>query len=361
MQGGDSQSQPGDGVVNFTGAPCPGRSCAVGVDYRLDHVDTFGFDGFGGFDRAEFENVSAGGATIPAGATLDASGVGTVPADSTTTSGRGKRSNQLCVPGIGCGEVSSDTAGYVGTNGAPINVQVDWQGHACSLDGTVLGTIEGADSSVGVDLAGMIVNEPPTASAGGTTSVECTSASGAAITLDATGSTDPENNIGLYVWRQDSRAGDELGTDAIIHLTQALGSSSEYFLKVVDAYGQADEDSITVTVKDSTPPTITSVAASPKALAPVNHKMVPVTVTVAASDQCSTPSCQITGVTSNEPINGPGDGNNIPDWQITGAKTVSLRAERAGTGSGRVYTIDVTCTDGSGNSSTGTTAVTVAH
>jgi hypothetical protein len=360
-QGSDSQSQSGNGVVNFTGSPCPGQGCQVGMDYRLDKVGTFGFDGFGGFDRAEIEDVAAGGATIPAAATLDASGAGTIPADSTTTSGRGKRSNQLGAPGLGCGEVSSDTAGYVGTNGAPIDIQVDWQGHECSLDGTVLGMIEGADSSVGVSLAGTIVNEPPSAKAGGTRSIECTSPSGAPVTLDATGSTDPEDNITLYVWRQDSRAGNELGTDPILHLTQALGAPNTYFLKVVDAYGQADEDSTTVTVKDSTPPTITNVTGTPKALAPPNHKMVPVTVTVAASDQCSTPTCQVTGVSSNEPINGPGDGNTNPDWQITSATTVNLRAERSGTGSGRVYTITVTCTDGSGNASKGTTAVTVAH
>jgi hypothetical protein len=360
-QGDDSQSQPGDGVVNFTGSPCPGESCQVGMDYRLDHVGTFGFDGFGGFDHADIENVSAGGATIPAGAALDASGAGVVPADAATTSGRGKRSNQICVPGVGCGEVSSDTAGYVGTNGAPINLQVDWQGHQCSLSGSVLGTIEGSDSSVGVSLAGAIVNEPPTADAGGTESVECTSAGGASVTLDATGSTDPDDNITLYVWRSGSRGGDEIGTDPIVQVPQALGGAATYFLKVIDAYGQADEDSTTVTVKDSTPPTISQISASPKSLSPPNHKMVPVTLTVAASDQCSTPTCKITSVSSNESTNGTGDGNTAADWQITGASTVNLRAERSGNGSGRTYTITVACTDGSGNTATKTTAVTVPH
>jgi len=66
-------------------------------------------------------------------------------------------------------------------------------------------------------------------------------------------------------------------------------------------------------------------------------------------------------VTSNEPVNGTGDGDQEPDWEITGPLTVNLRAERAGTGSGRVYTLTVQCSDDSGNSSTGSVAVTVPH
>ncbi len=90
--------------------------------------------------------------------------------------------------------------------------------------------------------------------------------------------------------------------------------------------------------------------------------MVPVTVAVSASDVCSpAPVCKITSVSSNEPVNGTGDGDTAPDWQITGNLTVNLRAERAGNGSGRVYTLMVGCTDASGNSSTKTTAVTVPH
>jgi hypothetical protein len=57
-------------------------------------------------------------------------------------------------------------------------------------------------------------------------------------------------------------------------------------------------------------------------------------------------------VSSNEPINGPGDGNTAPDWVITGTSTVDLRSERSGTGTGRVYIVKVECTDSSGNSAT---------
>jgi hypothetical protein len=49
------------------------------------------------------------------------------------------------------------------------------------------------------------------------------------------------------------------------------------------------------------------------------------------------------------------------DWRIDGPLTVSLRADRDGRGSGRIYSIAMRCTDASGNVSTATTTVTVPH
>jgi len=90
--------------------------------------------------------------------------------------------------------------------------------------------------------------------------------------------------------------------------------------------------------------------------------MVLVTVDVDAWDNCDAqPMCQITSVSSNETENGSGDGNTASDWEITGDLTVKLRAERSGSGNGRIYTIDVDCTDASGNSSTDSVTVTVPH
>jgi hypothetical protein len=111
---------------------------------------------------------------------------------------------------------------------------------------------------------------------------------------------------------------------------------------------------------DMTAPVISSVSASPNSLWAPNHKMVPVSVSIVATDNCVTPTCAISSVSSNEPINGLGDGNTSPDWAITSPTTLLLRAERAGVGSGRVYTIGVTCTDGV-NTALGSTTVTVPH
>ncbi len=117
-----------------------------------------------------------------------------------------------------------------------------------------------------------------------------------------------------------------------------------------------------MTVRDTTPPTINAAAAIPSVLWPPNHKMAPVSLSVSVSDTCNTAAaCQIAALTSDEPVNGLGDGDTTPDWQITGNLTTNLRAERSGSGKGRVYTIMIQCTDMSGNSSSKSVTVTVPH
>ena len=112
---------------------------------------------------------------------------------------------------------------------------------------------------------------------------------------------------------------------------------------------------------DVLPPTVASVSASPNVLWPPNHKMVPVSLTVTASDNCSVVTSRIVSVTSNEPVNGLGDGNTAPDWVIIGPLPLLLRSERSGTGTGRVYTITVESSDAAGNKSTAFTTVLVPH
>jgi hypothetical protein len=140
--------------------------------------------------------------------------------------------------------------------------------------------------------------------------------------------------------------------------------------QVSDASANTNSCSSTVKVVDTTPPVINSIVATPNSLWPPNHKFVPISVVATATDTCSaTTTCSIVSVTSNEAVNAPGSGNTSPDWIIThpGPATspadlgVELRAERSGGGSGRIYTIDVQCSDPSGNTANGSTTVTAAH
>lgn len=108
----------------------------------------------------------------------------------------------------------------------------------------------------------------------------------------------------------------------------------------------------TVTVVDTIPPVINSVGASPNTLWPPNHKMVTVVIWAMVKDNCGPTTWQVIDVQSSEPVNGLGDGDTSPDWQISGNHTVALRAERSGTGPGRVYTITLQATDAAGNLST---------
>lgn len=128
-----------------------------------------------------------------------------------------------------------------------------------------------------------------------------------------------------------------------------------------DGFNQTTTGAFSVTVVDRTPPVVTSIVASPSNLWPPNHKMVAVRVAVTAHDAVdAAPVSSIVAVTSNQPINGPGDGNTAPDWEITGPLTLNLRAERAG-GSDRLYRIEVVTKDFSGNSTTSTAVVSVSH
>ncbi len=114
------------------------------------------------------------------------------------------------------------------------------------------------------------------------------------------------------------------------------------------------------TMVSNPPPTITSLSVNKPSLWPPNHKLVDVTVNYNVVDNCGPVNC-VLSVTSNEPENGTGDGDTSPDWIIVDAHHVQLRAERAGTGTGRIYTITVTCTDSAGNTSTQSVQVTVPH
>ena len=135
---------------------------------------------------------------------------------------------------------------------------------------------------------------------------------------------------------------------------------TDIILTVTDDKGASDNCEATATVVDAENPVISSVTASPNKLWPLNHKMVPVTVSVNARDNCDS-TCQITSVASNQPMNELGDGAKAPDWQIISDLTVKLRAERSGKSKGRIYTITVKCTDQSGNSATDAATVTVPH
>lgn len=123
--------------------------------------------------------------------------------------------------------------------------------------------------------------------------------------------------------------------------------------------------SFTVTVNDTEAPVITT--TGPITLWPPNHKYTTVNVTdlvASVSDNCDSSlgvgSVRIASVSSDEPENSIGDGNTFNDIVIAGdCKSVKLRAERIGSGNGRVYTITLMVTDASGNVGTATVKVTV--
>jgi hypothetical protein len=133
--------------------------------------------------------------------------------------------------------------------------------------------------------------------------------------------------------------------------TSAVGAYHVVFT-VSDGFSTS-QATRTVNVVDTTPPTIASVSASPETLWPPNGQLVPVVISVSASDLSATDTCSISAVVSNEPD--PGSSS------VTGALALLLKASRNGNGSGRVYTITVVCRDASGNTTSATTTVYVPH
>lgn len=204
-------------------------------------------------------------------------------------------------------------------------------------------------------------NVAPKADAGADQVIECSGPGGAAATLDGSASTDADGDALTYEWRDEANA--VVGTTAVVQVTVPVGARV-FTLRVTDALGDSTSDSVSVTVADTRAPTV-SVTVSPDHLWPPNHRLVPVAATVSASDACDpVPVVRLTSITSNEPDNGLGDGDTQGD--IEGAaigvddRAYSLRAERSGAGSGRVYTVQYTATDASNNTTTASATVVVA-
>ena len=259
----------------------------------------------------------------------------------------------------GCGQVVDPANGDyrvqmtspvidTGNDGAPQMPPADIAGNPRIVDGNG----DGVDH---VDMGAFEYrNHAPVVSAGDDRTVNLGGECPANVILNASGS-DPDGDVLTFTWT--SSAGGASGPSPSFSLP---AGTYTFTVTANDGNGGFATDSVVVAVLDTTPPTIDAVTATPSVISPANHAMVPVVVRAAASDGCGAAvSCRIVAVTSNEPADGLGDGDTSPDWVVTGDLTVNLRAERSGTGNGRVYTITVACLDPSGNQSTSTVTVSV--
>jgi hypothetical protein len=194
---------------------------------------------------------------------------------------------------------------------------------------------------------------------------EC-SAGGGLVALAAQVS-DADGHALTVVWSVDGVAiqtnSVAAGTTNITAVTfSAFYSVGQHQVTVAASDGVVTSTCATqVTIQDTTPPVIVSVTANPSELWPPNHKMKPVTLSIVATDSCSTVTCKIKSVTSSEAVRGAGKKDTGPDWAITGDLGLKLRAERYGNGDGRTYTITLECSDSSTNTVTREFTVTVPH
>jgi endo-1,4-beta-xylanase len=128
----------------------------------------------------------------------------------------------------------------------------------------------------------------------------------------------------------------------------------------VDKAGNVEQVHTKTIKLDKTGP-ILDIKLDKTTLSPVNHKMVPITAAINASDADSgIHSVVLTSITSNEAIQPDDIQNANYNKPISGTTdSFKLRAERLGNGNGRVYTITYTATDKAGNVTTKSVEVSV--
>jgi len=132
---------------------------------------------------------------------------------------------------------------------------------------------------------------------------------------------------------------------------------------VVVGAGSDDDKGSAYVFKVGSPnssPVCTAAQAFPSALWAPNHQFVPIAIMGVTDPEGDSVTLTVTGVTQDEPVKGAGSGHTSPDAVIQAGAT-SVRAERAGTGNGRVYHLSFTADDGKGGSCTGTVTVDVPH
>ena len=117
-------------------------------------------------------------------------------------------------------------------------------------------------------------------------------------------------------------------------------------------------ETVTVQVSDTEAPTLAP-TASEIMLWPPNNTLRPVTIQANAEDNSGGPITLDVQVTSNEA--------DEDDWVIdsvdnaTGEIQLKLRADRSGSGDGRIYTVTITATDEANNSSAAIVEIRVSH
>ena len=240
------------------------------------------------------------------------------------------------------------TAPYVGSDGATLTFSLNVSdGEAAALD------------SVSVFVEN--VNHPPIAAAG----PDQTRDEGASVSLDGSGSTDPDGDVLRSAWVQVSGpavmlTGADTATPSFVAPNVDPGGALlEFSLTVTDPLGLRGSDSVVIRIQDvNDPPVCDTARPSAARLWPPNHGLVPISILSVSDPNGDRIAVQITGVFQNEPLNGLGDGDTTPDAVIT-SDGVLLRAERSGTGSGRLYHVSFTATDGNGGSCSGAVEVLV--
>ena len=202
-------------------------------------------------------------------------------------------------------------------------------------------------------LNGTIANQPPKVLTGPDQTRECTEPGGANVTLDASGSTDPDDDLVATAWWHDGALTSDtlVGRGTTVQTLAPLGTT-RYLFTATDAHLATGVGRTRVTVTDTTAPVITDVQVSPPCLWPPNHGMALYELgrdlRVSVDDACDPhPHVRVVSVSSNQPANGGGSGN-APVDVVQGTSAFCVRAERSATlHQDRIYSVVLQAVDAS--------------
>ncbi|HXH28641.1 MAG TPA: HYR domain-containing protein, partial [Candidatus Polarisedimenticolia bacterium] len=319
-----------------------GDYCSMTVDPKDDCTFWFTSEYYGSTSTAGWQtritpfriDVTAPGITCPADVTIECAATGGTPSSDPQLAGflSGASASDECDSSVG---ITNDAPAFFPLGATVVTfTATDDSGNSSTCTATV--TVQ--------DTTPPAVVAPPD------------------VTAECTGPTGTTPDLGLPVVTDVCDPSPVVANDAPPSFP--LGTTTVTWT-ATDHSGNVGMDTQDVTIQDTMPPVIT-LTLSKTVLWPPNHKLIPIHAAIDVHDVCDpSPSVTLLSILSSEPDNGIGDGHTTGDIQGadfgTDDREFRLRAERAGGGTGRIYTVTYAAEDHSGNAAQAAADVTVPH
>ncbi|MEZ4711093.1 MAG: Ig-like domain-containing protein [Caldilineaceae bacterium] len=220
---------------------------------------------------------------------------------------------------------------------------------------------DGACTSASVTILVAMVNDPPVANDDNVTTPEDTpvAINVAANDSDVDNNLNPASATALTEPAHGQLVNNGNGSFSYTPNANYFGEDG-FSYQICDGDTVCDNAAVAINVTPvNDNPVCNAATPSVSSLWPPEHQFEPVTVNGISDIEDDPMTIAITSIFQDEPVDAPGSGNTSPDGQGIGSATAEVRAERVGSGNGRVYHISFTASDGQGGSCTGEVLVGV--
>lgn len=156
----------------------------------------------------------------------------------------------------------------------------------------------------------------------------------------------------------------EVTLDVPLSATAAIGSALTVTVTRTDEPAVFNSARASILVGGNQPPDCSGAATADVVLWPPNGGLEEIDVAAEAGvtdPEGDAVTVEVVAITQDEPVDGLGDGATAPDGAGIGSPVALVRAERSGTGNGRVYAVDFRASDPSGASCQAQLRVSVPH